>query len=452
MRHLLALAVLVGALAALGSAWAAPRPATVFVLAGGGWGHGVGMSQWGAFGQAQAGRDYRAILAHYYPGTTLGPSPVTVPPKLRVLVAEGLGSASVGAAGPIAVVDGAGKRARQDGPVTIGSSLRLASAAEPKSVQLQAPVTLRAVGGGQLVVAGKAYRGALRIAQAGGKLRLVNVVALESYLLGVVPGEMPKEWPLEALKAQAVAARTYAVANLVEGRNFDLYSDTRSQLYYGADAEAPGPTRAVEETRGQVLSFAGAPAETFYFSSSGGSTLSALDAFGQEVPYLHSVEDTWDSVSPHHQWQTQLIGPAQLARRLGLRGAVADVSRVPGVPGTPAAIRVVTGAGASVEQKLADVRSRLGLKSLAFHLGVLRLDRPEGAQPKGSVRLTGLARDVAGATLQRRTATGDWVDAARIAPASDGSFSIRARVVTTTAFRLAVGGLTGPIVTVRIAA
>jgi hypothetical protein len=134
MRRLLALAVLVGALAALGSAWAAPRPATVFVLAGGGWGHGVGMSQWGAFGQAQAGRDYRAILAHYYPGTTLGPSPVTVPPKLRVLVAEGLGSASVGAAGPIAVVDGAGKRARQDGPVTIGSSLRLASAAEPKSV------------------------------------------------------------------------------------------------------------------------------------------------------------------------------------------------------------------------------------------------------------------------------------------------------------------------------
>jgi len=139
------------------------------------------------------------------------------------------------------------------------------------------------------------------VVRAGKKLQLVNVVALESYLLGVVPGEMPKDWPLDALKAQAVAARTYAIANLVEDRSFDLYSDARSQLYYGANAESPGTTRAVTETRGQVLSYDGAPAETFYFSSSGGKTLSALDAFGQDLPYLVSVDDPWDETSPNHR-------------------------------------------------------------------------------------------------------------------------------------------------------
>ncbi|HEY7178360.1 MAG TPA: SpoIID/LytB domain-containing protein, partial [Gaiella sp.] len=297
MRRLVLIVVagLASLVAGAGPATAAPPAPTAFVLAGGGWGHGVGMSQWGAFGQAKAGRDYRAILAHYYPGTSLGPSPVAVPSKLRVLVGDGLESVSLSAPGAISVVDAAGTRLRVDRTLTLGPKLLLGPAPGPASepVRLEAPVTVRAVDGTTLEVGDKAYRGALRVVRSGGKLQLVNVVALETYLLGVVPGEMPKEWPLEALEAQAVAARTYAIANLVQGRSFDLYSDARSQVYYGAEAEEPGPTRAVTETRGQVLSFDGAPAETFYFSSSGGKTLSALDAFGQDLPYLVSVDDPW---------------------------------------------------------------------------------------------------------------------------------------------------------------
>ena len=308
----------------------------MFVLAGGGWGHGVGMSQWGAFGQAKAGRDYRTILAHYYPGTTLGPSPVAVPSKLRVLVADGLPSVTVTAPAGIAVVDGAGRRVRVDRTLTLGPSLVPGVPSSSGAGRaFEEPVTLRAVGGGRLSVGGKTYRGAFRVARSGGALQLVNVVALEAYLCGVVPGEMPKDWPLDALKAQAVAARTYAIANLVEGRTFDLYSDARSQLYYGVDAEAPGTSRAVAETRGQVLSFEDAPAETFYFSSSGGKTLSALDAFGQDLPYLVSVDDPWDELSPNHRWQTQLLSGEPLARRLGLKGAVTDVAYEPGSPGSP---------------------------------------------------------------------------------------------------------------------
>jgi stage II sporulation protein D len=258
---------------------------------------------------------------------------------------------------------------------------------------------------------------------------------------------------VEALKAQAVAARTYAIANLVEDRSFDLYSDARSQLYYGADAEAPGPTRAVTETRGQVLSFGGAPAQTFYFSSSGGKTLSALDAFGQDLPYLVSVDDHWDEVSPNHRWQTQVLGGRQLARRLGLRGAVTDVAYERGAPGTPAALRLTTTGGATTEQRLSDVRNRLGLKSLEFTVGVLRLDAPPvGARRAGVVRLTGLARDVTDAVLERRTEAGDWVQVARVAPTSDGTFALRVRVAATTSFRLSAGGVAGPALVVRIAA
>ncbi len=412
------------------------------------------MSQWGALGQAKAGRDFRTILAYYYPGTTLGASPRPVPAKLRVLVADELPSVSV-SAGSIAVVDGAGMRTRVDGPLTIGAKLRLSAGvgAGADATQLQEPVTLRPADGGRLVVAGKAYRGALRVVRSGKKLQLVNLVGLESYLLGVVPGEMPKDWPLDALKAQAVAARTYAIANLVEGRSFDLYSDVRSQLYYGADAESPATTRAVEETRGQVLSFAGALAQTFYFSSSGGRTLSALDVFGEKVPYLVSLADPWDEVSPNHRWEPRLIGAAELARRFGLRGAVTDVSYVPGAPGVPAALRLTTSAGATVDERLTDIRARLGLKSLEFHLGLLRLDRPAPEKARASVvRLTGVARDVADVALERRLSGGRWVSVARISPSADGSFAIRVRAAETTAYRLTAGGLAGPALVLRNAA
>jgi stage II sporulation protein D len=450
----LAVIVVVALCLAGSSAGGAPAPPTAFVLAGGGWGHGVGMSQWGAFGQAKAGRAYRTILAYYYPGTSLGPSPVPVPAKLRVLVGDGLSSVSVGAAAGIALVDGTGHRARVGPSLTLGPSLRLKSEPGAPAERLQDPVTLRAVGGGRLAVGDRAYRGALRVTKAAGKLQLVNLVGLESYLLGVVPGEMPKDWPPAALEAQAVAARTYAIANLVSGRSFDLYSDARSQLYYGAQAEAPGTTRAVTETRGQVLSYGGAPAQTFYFSSSGGRTLSALDAFGEDLPYLVSVADPWDAISPKHEWDTQGMDGATLGRRLGLSGVVANVAYAPGSPGTPAGLRLTTSAGTVVERPLADLRNELGLKSLEFRLGMLRFDdlSVDGARTPGVVRLTGIARDVSDVRLARRTQAGDWVSVARIASTDDGTFAIRVRVAKTTTYRLTAGSAPGPALTLRIAA
>jgi hypothetical protein len=145
---------------------------------------------------------------------------------------------------------------------------------------------------------------------------------------------------------------------------------------------------------------------------------------------------------------------ALLGRRLGLAGVVSDVSYEPGEPGSPAALRVTTGAG-SVVERLADVRNRLGLKSLEFQLGVLRLDGPaDGARTRspGVVRLTGVARSVSDARLERRTPAGDWVAVARVAPTDDGTFAIRVRVATTTSYRLTADGVGGPTLTVRIGA
>jgi len=453
MRRTTALVALLLLSLAVAAADAAPKPpAPVFVLAGGGWGHGVGMSQWGAYGQAKAGRDYREILATYYRGTTMGAAPESLLRRVRVLVADGLANVSVN--NVVAVFDADGKRYPVDrGTITTGADLKLPVGKGGKPVRLDGPVTIRAAKGAFLSYGGKEFRGDLRVAGVGRRIQLVNVVGLEEYLLGVVPGEMPKDWPLAALEAQAVAARTYAVGNVVRGRSFDLYSDWRSQVYYGVGSEASGSTRAVRATRGQILTYDGAPAQTFYFSSSGGRTISALDAFGLDLPYLAAVDDPWDDASPNHAWAPQLWTGAQLAARFGLKNPVADVAYVPGTPGKPAVVRLTTADGATADERLADVRARLGLKSTGFRLGVLRLDTPEQANGASSaVQLTGVAREVEDAVLERRTPNGTWVTVKRLAPAQDGSFAVRLRPSGTTVYRLSADGLAGPPLTVRVAA
>jgi len=451
MRRGLVLILAFAALAASMSPGApsAPAPSTAFILAGGGWGHGVGMSQWGAYGQAKAGRDYEQILSHYYGGTELGAAPAALLERVRVLVGDNLGSVAV--TNVLAVIDGAGKRYPVAGALTIGPDLKLPVGKTGELLALSGPVTVRAAPGSFLTYGGKGFRGDLRVTRSGKGLQLVNVVGLEAYLLGVVPGEMPKDWPLEALKAQAVAARTYSVAHLVTGKGFDLYSDGRSQAYYGVGYEGPGTSQAVKETRGEILLYGGKAAQTFYFSSSGGRTISALDAFGSDVPYLLAVDDPWDEASPHHTWPPQLLSGAQLAKRFGLREAVADVISVPGTPGKPAVVRLTSVGGATTDVRWSDVRARLGLKSTGFRLGVLRLD-PAAPPTNGVVRLTGLARAVTAPVIERRSASGSWVTVKRLTPAADGAFAVKVKLSGTGIYRLAAGGLGGPPLTVRVAA
>ena len=156
---------------------------------------------------------------------------------------------------------------------------------------------------------------------------MVNVVALEAYLRGVVATEMPKDWPLEALKAQAVAARSYALARVLKGKPFDLYADWRSQVYGGIPAEAPRATEAVQATARQVLLYDGKVATTFFFSSSGGRTATGAEVFGVDVPYLVSVDDHWDERSPHHAWQPRVLTGAAIKKAYAARRRARSTSR-----------------------------------------------------------------------------------------------------------------------------
>lgn len=455
-RALIVLTVAV-VFAATGATFATPPTAKsgpVFVLTGGGWGHGVGMSQWGAYGQAQAGRTFDQILSYYYTGTELGDAPVALQRRVRVLIADGVGTVKLTSRVPFSVADAAGVRyPLPAGDIAVGPKLELPVGPQGELVQLPSPVQFRPGKGSPLRYKEMSYRGELRVEAIAKRLQLVNIVPLESYLLGVVPGEMPKDWPLEALKAQAVAARTYAIGNLLRGRPYDLYSDWRSQMYYGVEHEASGTTQAVRETKGKIVTYKGKVAQVFYFSSSGGMTSNAVDVYGSDVPYLVAVDDPWDEASPNHRWEPRQLTGAELSRAFGLSRPVVDVGYVPGTAGAPAQLRLTTVAGATALFRTTDVRARLGLRSSTFRLGVLDLARPgQAVKPGAPVKVSGVARDVDGAVIEKRLPGGTWKPAAQVRPAEDGSFVATLRPAATTTYRLTATGVGGLAVVVKVAA
>jgi stage II sporulation protein D len=151
----------------------------------------------------------------------------------------------------------------------------------------------------------------------------VRRIPLEAYVRGVVGAEMSPSWPAAALEAQAVASRTYALTAHAGAGRFDVYADTRSQVYRGRAAETPASNLAVQETAGQIVTFAGKPAITYFFASSGGMTESVQDAFpgAAPEPWLQGVPDPFDA-GPLHSWQTRISFAKAAADLQGLvRGA-----------------------------------------------------------------------------------------------------------------------------------
>ena len=129
------------------------------------------------------------------------------------------------------------------------------------------------------------YRGALEtVVNESGELNVVNALAARPYVKGVIPNESPPSWPLAELKAQAVISRSFALTGGVEGDGYDLYSDTRSQVYKGLESEYTTSDEAAEQTAGQVLMYEGQVAETLFSACSGGKTESMKNVFGDRDP------------------------------------------------------------------------------------------------------------------------------------------------------------------------
>ncbi len=216
------------------------------------------------------------------------------------------------------------------------------------------------------------YRGEFRIyrKKGGHALTVVNQLAVDEYLKGVVAVEMPPEWPVEALKAQAVAARTYAYSQLQNpmGDQYDICATQECQVYRGVTGETTNTNRAVEETFGEIATYQGMPIQAFFHSSSGGLTENSRDLLGQSVPYLSSVED-YDQNSPDSLWEKHYSASTlkeKLASR-GIRvGTIKDI-RVIATTSTGRAKSIkITGSQGTAYMTAATFRTMLGLKSTFF--------------------------------------------------------------------------------------
>ncbi len=409
----------------------------VLVFTGHGWGHGIGLSQWGAYGYALHGWTYDAILAHYYTGTTLGSVRGTT---VRVLVATGK-RVKLGATAPWTVSDAAGAPTA----MTPGTPLMLRGGLDVGGVLRTSPLTISS--SSPMFVNGRAYRGKLTVLSDGKTLQVVDTLGLEAYLKGVVAAEMPQAWPEAALEAQAVAARTYALFNLQKGQPFDLFSDGRSQVYGGVADETPRTDAAVAATKGEVVLWHGQVADTVYSSTSGGRTASAASALGQDIPYLVSVADPYDNLSPLHDWGPMLVSGASAARDLKLAPPVQDLQMTPDADGRVGSLTAVDLAAAQVTVSGAQARDVLDLPSTWFAASVLSLLPRSQAIPFGSaVTLTGFAHpadDVvaSGISLEAKTIGTGWSPAGAVPLDSTGAFSVTETPAISTQYRLAWGNV-----------
>jgi SpoIID/LytB domain protein len=340
--------VVAGALAPAASAQTYYVPITkAWTVKGHGYGHGHGMSQYGAQGAALQGLKYRQIVDFYYPGTTWD----TVKGNIRVLIsADTTSDLQVRPRDGLVVRDLAGK---QTWSLPVRDKIdrwRLLPTAKGRTVvqfhnaagwhrwdvpdhrdtlagtaqfRAQGPLTLLVPGGDDVV--GRPYRGVLRSVQPypGATVRdTVNVVTMDEYVEGVVPYEMPASWKQQALRAQAVAARTYAAYEraLNPKRYWQICDTTACQVYGGVDAEQESSNRAVTATAGQILTFNGKPAFTQFSSSSGGWTADG----GQ--PYLPAQRDPYDDFPGNgmHSW-TAPVSAGVLERSHPEVGSLIDV-------------------------------------------------------------------------------------------------------------------------------
>jgi stage II sporulation protein D len=421
---------------------AAGSAGTVFLLDGRGWGHGIGMSQWGAEGYARHGFGYRQILGHYFPHTHIG---IAAPRDVRVLLVRKRNALRVASTAPFLVVDAMGRKLHLPaGSVVVNRKFVL------RRKHLRQPLRFEA-GAQPLRVAGAAYRGSVVVKAKPQGLMAVNVLPLDRYLRGVVPWEVPKGWQAETYKAQSVAARSYTLATLHPKADFDLYPDQRSQMYGGIRAERDATNLAVGATAGQVLVWRDRIIPAFYFSTSGGKTSSIHDAWprAHQVPYLVSVNDPYDYLSPHHVWPTVTLPATRVARVLHLR-SVTDMQVVENSSGRAQAVRVRTARGwTRFPGQL--IRKKFKLGSTDFSVRAMRLDAPPARNLYGThVRVEGWVRGLGRARLEQLGDQG-WKTVRQVHPNRRGRFSVSVPARRSTQLRLAYNDVAGDAVALPVA-
>jgi SpoIID/LytB domain protein len=356
-----------------------------FAITGRGYGHGVGLSQYGARGRALAGQKAEQILAHYFHGTSMGT--VSTATMVRVLV---LSSFKAPATTPLQIygrgsswrIDGVDQTFPADALLRIwrdveGTTgvwkLRVTSSTGTQLELRRFTSTLvirPATSSTTLQLYSKPgtndrYRGVLKVL-IGSTASVVNSLSLEPYLRGVVPMEMPSSWPVEALRAQAISARSYAVRRLHPSTGaYDVFDDTRSQMYGGVNAERATTNAVLSSTAGRVLKSGSVVASAFFHSTGGAATENNENAWvspkgdriAAPISYLRGSADVdadgkpYDAAAPYATWTTGVMSPYKLQTILasdartsvGTLASVTVMSR--GVSGRVVKIRIVGSAG-----------------------------------------------------------------------------------------------------------
>ena len=337
----------------------APAQAT-WEVDGRGFGSGVGMSQYGAYGFAKQGRSYREILRHYYTGVEIGNVNTRY---VRVLISSGHSSIDF-----------------SDATTACGKEI---NGKETYSFRLESgSVTLRRPNGSKLTGCGREgaasggpsvrfagvgeYRGELHARVVNGSIYAINKVDIEGYIQGVIPNESPTSWPQAALRAQAVAARSYAIATRIGGDGYELYDDTRSQVYGGVASEARSTNEAARQTAREVIKAGGRTAAAHFFSTSGGQTENSEFGFfgGSPRSYLKSVNDPFDDISPVHEWTVQFSQGEMESKLSGLFGGTLQKIEVLRTGESPRIVQArVVGSTDSSTVSGDTLRFRLGLRS-----------------------------------------------------------------------------------------
>jgi stage II sporulation protein D len=283
--------------------------------------------------------------------------------QLRVAVAKKISQIEIGSSTIAIVSDGTGRKLGELMPLK--TTLAAAERNEIKFGDVrvgQLWVTPQA--GGYLWIGDRWYRGALQVIPDGKGLVAIERVDLEHYLYSVLGAEMSKDFPIEALKAQAVAARTYAIyrSQAATKKPFDLDSSQDSQVYRGIASEATTTQAAVNATTGQIMTYQGKPILAAFHSASGGHTENVEDIWSNPLPYLRGVPD-YDLGTPGYEW-TKSVSRAELGKSLKLRNVTAIFADRSTQYGSVLSLKVVGDEEKTLTGK--QLRTALKLRSLRF--------------------------------------------------------------------------------------
>lgn len=306
---------------------------------------------------------------------------------LRVLIRDQVTGVTLGAAGPITISHAFSGQAVYQGR----GSLTLAARSGRLVVngrELKVSRCVATANEGILAVDGKRYRGSLRIStDYTDKVQVINYVDLEGYLCGVVPREMSPKWAEDAIKAQAVAARSYAlyIKQKSTDKPYDLVATTASQVYDGYDVEDPAATLAVDATRGEVMTYDDRLTIAYFHANSGGFTESAKNVWGADLPYLRGTRDPYSDNIPDGNWGLALsyLTVQERLNQYGLNvGAISRIRPIEISPsGRPLKVAVESTRGSTV-LKSNDFRLKVGARTLRSTLFRLQ-DATGGVQVLG---------------------------------------------------------------------